>query len=246
MEQVLKWEKDNDLWATVLLEPSSKSSTLTYEYLLKGIPTQIKDLIVEYDAIFQTPSALPPSRVYGHAITLQPNASPVKCRPYRYSPKQKNEIERQVDEMLKSGLIIPSLSPYASPILLVKKKDNSWRFCVDYWKLNNATIKNKFPLPIIDEFLDEIAGAQYFTTIVLALGFYQIKMLPADEAKTAFKTHHGHFQFRVMPFGLRNAPTIFQCLMDAIFSKYMRKFVLVFMDDILVYSKFFEEHIKHL
>jgi hypothetical protein len=145
-------EKGNGLWATMLLEPSSKSSALTDEYLLKGIPTQIKYLIVEYDAIFQTPLAMPPSRVYDHAITLQPNAAPMNCRPYRYSAEQKNEIERQVNEMLKSGLIVPSLSPYASPILLVKKKDNSWRFCVDYKKLNSW----KFPLPIINEFLDEI------------------------------------------------------------------------------------------
>jgi hypothetical protein len=139
-----------------------------------------------------------------------PNFAPVDSRPYRYSLEQKNEIERQVATMLKAGTIVPSLSPFASPmLLLVKKKDNSWRFYVDYRKLNTITVKNKFPLPIIDEFLDEIAGAQYFSTIDLASGFYQIRMVPADEAKTTFKTHHGHFQFRVMPFGLTNAPTTF-------------------------------------
>jgi hypothetical protein len=151
-----------------------------------------------------------------------------------------------VDEMLTSGLIVPSLSPYASLVLLVKKKDNSWRFCVDYRKLNTITVKNKFPLPIIDEFLDEIAGSQYFTTIDLASAFHQIRMLPADEVKTTFKTHHGHFQFRVMPFGLTNAPTTFQCLMNALFAKYMRRFVLVFMDDILIYSKSMKDHIEHI
>jgi hypothetical protein len=129
-------------------------------------------LIREFEIIFEEPSELPPSRAYDHAITLLPNATPINCRPYRYSPDQKNEIERPIEAMLKAGTIIPSLSPFASPVLLVKKKDDSWRFCVDYRRLNNITVKNKFPLPIIDEFLDEIAGAQYFTTIDLASGFH--------------------------------------------------------------------------
>jgi hypothetical protein len=105
-----------------------------------------------------------------------PNAVPVNYRPYRYYPEQKIEIGHQVETMLKSGIVIPSLSPYASPVLLVKKKDNTWRFCVDYKKMNSITIKNKFPLPIIDEFLDEITGAKYFSTIDLASGFHQIRM----------------------------------------------------------------------
>jgi hypothetical protein len=109
--------------------------------------------------------------------------------------------------MLKSGIIVPSLIPFASTVLLVKKKDNSWRFCVDCKKLNSITIKNKFPLPIIDEFLDKIAGVKYFSTIDLASTSHQIRLLPVDEAKTAFKTLHGHFQLSVMPFGLTNAPS---------------------------------------
>jgi hypothetical protein len=189
---------------------------------------------------------LPPSRTYDHSIAILPNALPVNCRPYRYSPEQKDEIERQVATMLKSGVVVPSLSPYASPVLLVKKKDNNWRFCVDYWRLNSITVKNKFPLPIIDEFLDEIAGEKYFTTIDLTLGFHQIRMIPEDEAKTTFKTHHDHFQFRVMPFDLTNAPATFQCLMNSIFADYKRKFVLVFMNDILIFSRTLDEHIEHL
>jgi hypothetical protein len=234
-EQVFKWESGNDLWLAVLIEPADKSHTLDDQYLQNGIHPKIKSLIQEFDNLFREPSALPPSRQYDHAITLLPNAPPVNSRPYRYSPEQKNEIERQMSNILNAGTIIPSLSPFASPVLLVKKKDNSWRFCVDYRKLNNITVKNKFLMPVIDEFLDEIAGARYFSTIDLASSFHQIRMLPADDAKIAFKTHHGHFQFRVMPFGLTNAPTTFQCLMNAIFGPYMRKFVLIFILSTLVW-----------
>jgi hypothetical protein len=169
----------------------------------------------------------------------------VNCMLYRYSLEQNDEIERQVAKMLESGIVVPSLNPFASPVLLVKK-DNSWRFCVDYKKLNNISINNTFPLPVIDEFLDESAGAKFFSTIDLASGFHQIRMVPKDEAKSAFKTHHDHFQFIVVPFGLTNAPANFQYLMNAIFGKYMRRFILVFMDDILVFSKTLVEHIEHL
>jgi hypothetical protein len=118
---------------------------------------------------------------------------PINYQPYRYSTQQKDEIENQVKKMMQSGLITPSLNPYASLVLLVKKKDGTWRFCVDYRKLNSVTIKNKFPMPIIDEFLDEISGAKFFTKLDLNSRFYQIRMTPQDEHNTAFKTHHDHF-----------------------------------------------------
>jgi glutamyl/glutaminyl-tRNA synthetase len=143
MEQVLRWDSRNDLWVVVLVEPADKTSPLTEQHMLNGVPSQIKDLIHEFESIFQNPSSLPPVRSYDHAINILLNTIPVNCRPYRYSREQKSEIERQVQTMLKSGIVIPSLSPYASLVLLVKKKDNTWRFCVDYRKLNSITIKKQ-------------------------------------------------------------------------------------------------------
>jgi hypothetical protein len=175
-----------------------------------------------------------------------PGVQPVNVKPYRYSPQQKDEIEKQIKEMLKQGIIQPSHSPFASPVLLVKKKDGSWRFCVDYRHLNAVTVKNRYPMPIVDELLDELAGAQFFTKLDLHSGYHHIRMVPQDESKTAFKTHSGHYEFRVMPFGLSCAPATFQAAMNSIFAHMIRKTVLVFMDDILIYSKTLADHKEHL
>jgi hypothetical protein len=160
---------------------------------------------------------LSPLRAFDNKIMLLPSVKPVNVKPYHYSPTQKDEIERQVKEILANGIIRASHNPFPSPVILVKKKDGSWRFCVDYRQLNNITVKDKYPLPIVDELLDELHGASWFTKLDIRSGYHQIRVLPEDEAKTTFKTHHGHWEFRVMPFGLTNAPATFQALMNTIF-----------------------------
>ncbi|WVZ94694.1 LOW QUALITY PROTEIN: hypothetical protein U9M48_040559 [Paspalum notatum var. saurae] len=210
------------------------------------IPQPVQQLIDTHTHLFQKPTALPPPRSFDHSIPLISGVKPVNVKPYRYSPTQKDEIECQVTEMLANGIIQPSASPFASPVLLVKKKDGTWRFCVDYRQLNTITVKNKYPLPIVDELLVELHGASWFTKLDMRSGYHQIRVVHGDEAKTAFKTHHGHWEFKVMPFGLTNAPATFQAAMNTIFQPLLRKSVLVFVDDILIYSRTLEEHIQHL
>jgi len=211
-----------------------------------SIPPPIHRLLQKYSPLFQPPESLPPPRPTDHAIHLEPNTKPVNVRPYRYPYFQKHEIERQVEDMLRRQLIRPSRSPYSSPVLLVKKKDSTWRFCVDYRALNEVTIKDRFPLPTIDELLDDLGHSSWFSKLDLAQGFHQIRMVDSDIPKTAFRTHQGHYEYVVMPFGLCNGPSTFQATMNDLFRPFIRKFVLVFFDDILIYSRDFQTHLDHL
>lgn len=210
------------------------------------VPPQLQELLESYSSVFSEPKGLPPVRPQDHHIPLMEGTQPINQRCYRVPYVQKAEIERQVAEMLSSGIIQESSSPFASPVILVKKKDGTWRMCIDYRKLNDVTVKNRYPIPIIDELLDELKGAQWFTKLDLRSGYHQIRVAPQDVYKTAFRTHQGLYEFKVMPFGLTNAPANFQSLMNSVFEQQLRKSVLVFFDDILVYSATIQDHIMHV
>ncbi|GJR97578.1 pol protein [Tanacetum coccineum] len=189
---------------------------------------------------------LPLAREIEFGIELIPGAEPISKAPYRMAPVELKELKEQLQEMLENGFIRPSVSPWGAPVLFVKKKDGSMRLCIDYRELNRITIRNRYPLPRIDDLFDQLQGAKYFSKIDLRSGYHQLRVREQDISKTAFRTRYGHYEFLVMPFGLTNAPAVFMDLMNRIFHEYLDKFVIVFIDDILVYSKSEEEHEQHL
>ncbi|KAL4016280.1 hypothetical protein IC575_023927 [Cucumis melo] len=198
------------------------------------------------DVIPQELPGLPPHREIEFAIKLEPGTVPISRAPYRMVPTELKELKVQLQELLHKGFIRPSVSPWGAPVLFVKKKDGSMRLCIDYRELNKVTVKNRYPLPRIDDLFDQLQGAIVFSKINLRLGYHQLRIKDGDVPKTTFRSRYGHYEFIVISFGLTNAPTVFMDLMNRVFREFLDTFVIVFIDDILIYSKTEAEHEEHL
>jgi hypothetical protein len=216
-------------------------------YAITDIKVKDIPVVYEYPDVFPDDSpGMPLDRDIEFIIELQPGTAPISKRPYRMPPNELAELKIQLQDLLDKGFIRPSASTWGCPALFVKKKDNSLRLCVDCRPLNAVTIKNKYPLPRIDILFDQLAGAKIFSKVDLRSGYHQIKLKPCDIPKMAFSTRYRLYEYLVMSFGLTNAPTYFMYLMNSVFMPELDKFVVVFIDDILIYSKTKEDHANHI
>ncbi|GJZ88464.1 putative reverse transcriptase domain-containing protein [Tanacetum coccineum] len=212
------------------------------EKRLEDIP-----VVKEFPDVFpEDLPGIPPVRQVEFQIDLIPGAAPVARTPYRLAPSEMQELSNQLQELTDRGFIRPSTSPWGAPVLFVKKKDRYFRMCIDYRELNKLTIKNRYPLPRIDDLFDQLQGSSVYSKIDLRSGYHQLRVREEDIPKIAFRTRYGHYEFQVMQFGLTNAPAVFMDLMNRVCKPYLDKFVIVFIDDILIYSRNGEEHANHL
>jgi hypothetical protein len=230
------------LLVTVMEEGKQPGSAATH-------PSPVADMLAEFKDVF--PDDLPPLhetpyRAVDHKIELEPGSEPPSRGIYRMTQPELEQLRQQLKELSDKGFIRPSVSPYGAPILFVKKKDGTMRMCVDYRALNKQTIKNRYPLPRIDDLFDQFSGAKVFSKIDLRSGYHQIRIYEPDIPKTAFRTRYGHYEFTVLPFGLTNAPATFQKLMNDVLQPFLDKFALVYLDDICIYSKSMDDHRQHL
>jgi hypothetical protein len=224
-----------------------KDGTDSCVYVTIISPLDEIPVVCEYLDVFPDElPGMPPDRDVEFVIELQPGTTPISKRPYCMPPKELAELKTQLQELFYKVYIRPSSSPWGCPALFFKKKDGSLRMCVDNRPLNAVTIKNKYPLPRIDVLFNQLAGAKVFSKIDLRSGYHQIKIRPSDIPKTTFSTRYGLYEFLVMSFGLMNAPAYFMYLLNFVFMTELDKFVVVFIDDILIYSKSEKEHAKHL
>jgi mannitol/fructose-specific phosphotransferase system IIA component len=225
-----------------------KDNFLVTNDLPSTLPSDVFDVLQEYEDVFhkEVPPGLPPKRGIEHQIDLVPGV-PLRNRvPYHKNLEKTKEIQRQVQELINKGYVKESFAPCVVPVLLVPKRDGSWRMCVDCRTINNITIRYRHPIPRLNDMLDELSGATVFTKIDLRSGYHQIRMREGDEWKTAFKTKFGLYEWLVMPFGLTNAPSTFMRLMNHVLRTFIGKFGVVYFDDILIYSKSLDEHIEHI
>ena len=204
-------------------------------------------MVMEYPEVFPKDlPGLPPQRQVEFSIDLVPGAAPVAKASYRLAPSEMQELSTQLQELFDKGFNRPSFSPWGAPVLFVKKKDGTFRMCIDYRELNKLTIKNRYPLPRIDDLFDQLQGSSFYSKIDLRSGHHQLRIQEESIPMTAFRTRYGHYEFLVMPFGLTNAPAVFMDLMNRVSKPYLDKFVIVFIDDILIYSRTKAEHEQHL
>nr|CAD1829916.1 unnamed protein product [Ananas comosus var. bracteatus] len=211
-------------------------------------PAVIDAVLGEFEDVMpqELPKRLPPRREVDHAIELEPGAKPPAKAPYRMAPPELEELQHQLKDLLDAGFIRPSKAPYGAPVLFQRKSDGSLRLCIDYRALNKVTVKSKYPIPLVADLFDQLGGAKFFTKLDLRSGYYQVRIAEDDEKKTACVTRYGAYEFLVMPFGLTNAPATFCTLMNKLFHPYLDRFVVVYLDDIVVYSNTLEEHVEHL
>jgi hypothetical protein len=216
-------------------------------YHLKGTSMEDIQIVNEYPNVFPDELlGMPPERDIEFIIELLPGTTPIAKRSYRMGVNELVELKKQIRELLDKGYVRPSSSPWGALVLFVEKKDRIQRMCIDYRSLNEVTIKNKYPLPRIDDIFDQLKGACVFSKIDLRSGYHQLRIRHSDIPKTAFVTCYGLYEFTVMSFGLTNAPAYFMYLMNKVFMEYLDKFVVVFIDDILIFSKNEEDHEEHL
>jgi hypothetical protein len=203
-------------------------------------------VLKEFEDVFREIPGLPPKRYINLSINLMPGVAPVSKNPYIMSTPELKELQMQLEELLKKGYIRPCVSTWGDRILFVKNKDGTLRLCIDFRQLNKVTVKNKYPLPRIDDLFDQLKDAKIFSKIDIRSEYHQVRIKEEAIRNSSFRTRYVHYEFTIVPFGLSNAPVVFMCLMNGVFREYLDKFVIVFLDDILLYSKSEEEHEHHL
>ncbi|KAI5347847.1 hypothetical protein L3X38_000734 [Prunus dulcis] len=257
MVPVVRQQGETKLLSTMQFSKSWKKGEPTFlatmkmdvvEKEVQPVPKVVEAVLKEFADFMpkELPKTLPPRREVDRAIELELSAKPPAKVPYWMTPSELEEFRKQLKQLLDAEYIQPSKASYGAPVLFQKKREGTLMLCIDYKALNKVTIKNKYPIPLIADLFDQLGGARYFTKLDLRSGYYQVRIAPGDEPKTVCATRYGSYEFLVMPFGLTNAPTTFCTLMNKVFHPFLDKFVVVYIDDIVVYSNSLEEHLEHL